>query len=158
MSYSTTKKLRKIKDVIMDVLFFPMRCVCTPIYKLHEKYIENKRYSEKQIRKVVQYLIDYWTDDEEEFYIIADDKYNPFDYSNIQTAYQMQSNMSWGWSGENKRIKFKARHIYNYQKDEYLNMFIKILGEPMTFEEKRQDFKNYQINDIKDRLIYKIIK
>ena len=59
MNYSNKKKLRKAKHVIEDILLFPVRCVCTPIYKLSQKLKKKKRYSEKQIRKVVQYLIDY---------------------------------------------------------------------------------------------------
>lgn len=156
MKYSNTKKLRKVKKIIEDILLFPIRCVCTPIYNLSKKYKGKKLYSDKQIRKTVQYLIDYWSDKEDEFYIIADDEYNPFDCSNVTNPYHMQADMSWGWSGENKRIKKKASHMYFKQKRQYITMFDELCGTPMTLDEKNKWFNKYDVNKIKDRIVYKI--
>jgi hypothetical protein len=156
MKYLTIKKLNKIKDKLIDILLFPVRCVCTPVYKLIQKKKENMRYSEKQIEKVVQYLIDYWTDNQEEFYIIMDVNYNPFDYNNVKTPYGMQSDMSWGWNGENRRIKNKARHIWCYQQEQYLNIFKKLCGTPMSLEEKKNWFDDFDLYKLKDRAIYKL--
>lgn len=156
MKYATSKKIRKIKDKIIKILISPLRWVCVPIYSQIEELRKKRRYSEKQIRKVVQYLIDYWTNDESEFYVILDDNYNPLDDWYIKTPYQMQTDMSWGWYGENKRIKNKANHIYYYQKEEYFKIFRELCGTPMTFEEKQQYFNLYEANKIKDRDVCKI--
>jgi len=156
MNYARMKKLRKIKEKIIDILLFPIRCVCTPIYNLSEKLKQNKRYSDKQIRKVIQYLIDYWMNDEENFYVLIDDGYNLSEYSNISTPFYMQWHMSWGWRGEYKKIKNKASHIYCYQEEDYLRIFKELCGEPMTLEEKQKWFNGYIFHQIKDRDICKI--
>ena len=156
MNYSTTKKVRKIKDKVIDILLFPLRCICTPIYKLLQKIQKDKRYSEKQIRKAVQYLIDYWSDKEDEFYIILDDDYNPFDYGNISTPFHMGLDMSWGWSGENKRMKNRVSHIYHCQKEQYLNMFKELCGTPMSWEDKKKSFDSFNVYKIENRVVCKI--
>lgn len=158
MNYNTAKKLRNLKYVIIDIILFPVRLICAPFIKMYEKHKGNKKYSNKEIRKVVQYLIDYWSDSCNNFYIIADDNFDPFGISNIKTLGCMQSHMSWGWYGENKKIKEKARHIYHNQKDKYIDMFKELLGKPMTLEEKKNDFGSYQIKSIKNRIVYKISK
>jgi hypothetical protein len=156
MNYSTTKKIRKIKEKIIDILLYPIRCVGTPIYNYLQKNKKEKQYSEKQIRKTVKYLIDYWTDGEDGFYVLLDDDYNPFDCSNISTPYNMQSNMNWGWNGENRKIKDKASHMYFYQKEQYLNIFKELCGSLMTLTEKEQWFDKYDMYKIKDRMICKV--
>jgi hypothetical protein len=141
-------------------MLFPIIYVCTPIYKLYKKHEEAKRYSDKQIRSTIQYLIDYWANDEDEFYIIFNN-YNPLneESSSVKTPFDMQSDMSWGWNGENKKIKKKASHIYYYQKEQYLKILeelcLEICENPMTEEEKKQHFK-YYFNRIKDIETYKI--
>ena len=156
MKYATSKKIRKIKDKIIKILISPLRWVCVPIYSQIEELRKKRRYSEKQIRKVVQYLIDYWTENTNEFFVILDDGYNPFDYSNIKTLYYMQSGMSWGWRGENKRIKNKASYIYFYQKEEYIKTFRDLCRNLLTLEEKKQYFNRYEVSKIKDRDVCKI--
>ncbi len=95
MKYQTSKKIREVKDKIINILLFPVRCIYTPIYILLQKLQKNKKYSEKQITKIIQYLIDYWLDEElnEEFYVIIDDSYNPFDYHHVSTPFHMMCDM-----------------------------------------------------------------
>ena len=154
--YKTTKKIKKIEEIIIDVLLFSVRCICTPIYKISEKKKKEKRYTDKEIRKTIQYLIDYWTDGQSELYVILDDDYNPFDYDNVTTPYHMEADMSWGWHGENKKVKNKSSHIYHYQKEQYLNIFKELCNTPMTLEEKKQWFDTFDISKVKDRIVCKL--
>jgi len=153
MSYSQNKKSRKIKRKIENILLFPVRCICTPIYKISQKYKNNKIYSDKEIKKTVQYLIDYWTDGESEFYIFIDDGYKAFDYSNVTTPFYMQADM--GWS-RNKKIKTKASHMYYHQKDKFLIALRELCGAPMSYEDKIEWFDKYRAHEIKNRELCKI--
>ena len=158
-NYSTTKKYRQIKEKIIDFLLFPVFCICTPIYKLYQKYQENKRYSDKQIRKAIQYTIDYWMDYEEDFYIIFY-CFNPVHFSpiheqceNVKTPWDMYNDIVWGWNGENKKMKNKLQHIWYYQEEQYLKIFkemcLEICKNPMTLEEKKV-LNKYYFYDFKD--------
>lgn len=63
MKYSTVKKIVKIQDGIIYILFSPLRWLFIPlsysIERLKQKYKKERIYSEKQICEVIQYLIDY---------------------------------------------------------------------------------------------------
>lgn len=160
MKYSTYKRKQKIIKKVSDVVLFPLRCIITPIDLLcgyYDKHKKIKTYSEAQIQEVVKYLIDYWVDYEKEFYIIADDDYNPFDFSNVKNAFHL-TDLSWE---KHRKVKLKAFHIYTHQKDEYIKTIIELCdryGTKMTSDDKRREFKPWGFNGIKDRCIYKFTK
>lgn len=155
MKYSTNIKIRDYKNKIIDIILFPIRVIGTPVYDKIEKRKRQKKYSEKEIKNAVQYLIDYWTDSNSEFYIILDG-YSPFDGYSILTPFDMYFDMSNGWYGEHKKIKNKIRHIYHYQNEQYLNAFKQLCKTPMTLEEKKEWFNKWDLYKIKDKEIYKI--
>jgi len=154
MKYSTVRKYKRLQEKIIDCLLFPIRYIGTPIYNALEKNKKIKKYSEKQIRRTVQYIIDYYLDNEDdEFYIIADNNYNPFDYCNVSTPFHMYMNMM--WSG-NTKVKNRASHMYCYQKQQYIDMFKNLCGKPMSLEEKKQWFDSFDVIKIKNRPVYKM--
>mgnify|MGYP001009390551 CR=1 FL=1 len=150
MKYKTNKSIKSIRRRLLKIIFTPI----VLIYNIYEKNKKPKYYSDRQIKNVVKYLVDYWKDGNKEFYIITDDNYNPFDYSNIKTACELKDICG------NKRVRKKASTIYTNQKETYILTLRETLrglyGNPMTFEEKKQDFK-WSFNMIEDRQMYKLI-
>lgn len=162
MKYKSVKKKIKIKEKITYILLSPIRWICVPTEKyyykiknIREKKNEKKRYSPKEIKDVVQYLIDYWSDGEEVFFIVMTDKFLSFENNNIKTPETMLSHMFEGMYGEHKKIKKKAEHIYRYQQEEYFKAFRELCSSPISEEEKRQYFPKYELDKIKDIDVYK---
>lgn len=139
LSYKKQKQLNKIKNNCVNVLLFPLRCICTPIYELKEKYDKNKRYSYKQIKKLLMFAINNHLDSEhiKSIYIVLDDYAHSLEDGNdVFSYYSLYDCMS----HNHIKIKNKLRHIYKYQKDYYVEILKMICPLPMTDEEKLIDF------------------
>lgn len=120
----------------MNIILFPIRVICTPIYKLSKKITSQKKYSYKTIKKLVQYCIDYHLNYDDSIYIAFDNwvseecrDYGVYGYSSLH-------DISW----DHKRAKKKLNHIYYYQKDEYIKAVKELCGSPLSEEEKKREF------------------
>lgn len=136
ISYEKQKQLNKIKEKLLDIVLFPIRCICTPIYKLSERCKKNKRYPYKTILKLVQYCIDYHLNYDDVIYIVLDDFVPQEAHDKGCYSYRQLCDISWN----HKRVKTKIQHIYYHQKDEYIKAVKEICGEPLTQDEKKKEF------------------
>jgi len=139
-SYQRTKQLMNVKYKLLNIALFPVKCICTPIYNLHEKHRKDKRYSYKAILGLVQYCIDYHLSDEDYIYVVYSDTVGQDAEDCGCYGYYELKNISWGWSGGHKRVKNKLNHIYYYQKEEYIQAVKEICGQPMNKEELKIEF------------------
>jgi hypothetical protein len=149
ITYKTRKQIQRIKDKIVDILLFPIRIVCTPIYKLNEKIKIQKKYSYKTILKLVQYCIDYHLNYGNFIYIVFKDWVDEDCRSSGIYGYSSLRDISWN----HKRVKRKIDHIYFYQKDEYIKAVKELSGTPLSDEEKKKEFTR-KMNDGKTYLAY----
>jgi len=134
------KQIQKIKGKIINIILFPIRIVITPIYNLYEKYKSKKKYSYKTIKKLVQYCIDYHLNNDNNIYVTLDDWISSECEDSGIYSYSSLCDISWGWSGEHKRVKHKLNHIYFNQKEEYIKVIKELCGTPLSDEEKKKEF------------------
>ena len=126
---------------------FPIKIIVTPIYKLNEKYKSKKKYSYKTIKKLVQYCIDYHLSNDNSIYIVLDGWISSECEDSGIYSYSSLCDISWGWSGEHKRVKHKINHIYFNQKDEYIRAVKELCGTTLSDEEKKKEFTRKSGNE-----------
>lgn len=161
LNYKRKKQLNKIKYKCLDIMLYPIVFIYSPIYELLEKRKKNKRYSYKKIKELVKYCIDYHLNYDKSIYIVATN------YVGKEVIYCG----GYGYRGlcdigyENNRIRKKIIHIYHYQKDEYIKALKELSGDPLTTEEKKNEFsceisgRKYYISvyyRLQDKEVYKI--
>lgn len=101
----------------------------------------------------MQYCIDYHLNHDDHIYVALNDWVSEECSDDGVYGYSNLSNISRGWNGENKKVKKKIDHIYNYQKDEYIKAVKELSGTPLSDEEKKKEFTR-EINDGKTYLAY----
>lgn len=162
ITYKTKKQIQKINSKLLDIILFPIRIICIPIFKLTEKIKIQKKYSYKTILKLVQYCIDYHLNYDDSIYIAFDNWVNEDCSSNGIYSYGSLCDISWS----HKRVKRKILHIYHDQKDDYIRAVKELCGTPLSQEEKKKEFTRntgngkpyltYVYNRIEDKELCKI--
>jgi len=105
-----------------------------------DKCKTKKEYSYKTIIKLVQYCIDYHLSNDECIYVALNNYVGEECSDNGIYSYSSLCDLYWSYTGQSKRVKNKISHVYHYQKDEYIKAVKELCGNPLSDEEKKQEF------------------